>query len=266
MGLRQRSAVSEEVVPYWDAFYATGRMPPLPSSMFSPSPFARELIANVFNPYAKPLRIIELGCGNGRDANYFAANGHAVVAIDRSRVAIDQAKLYAPVAVRYVRMDVGDLDAMDPFPPPVDVVYARWLFHAVSPMTQTRILQWAKATLGDGGVIAIEARTTEDARYGKGIPVGDGPGRTAFIDSQAHYRRFIRIADLADELYAIGYAKPDVWEWGTNLAPQLSDADAQFDSEPHLIRCVASLNKTNASPLVKSDSRKPIIIRKGTPR
>src|SRR5689334_20507498 len=61
-------------IPYWDEFYEKGEVP-LESSTFAKS---------VLHKIKKDEALIELGCGNGRDAYFFAAHGIPVYAIDIS--------------------------------------------------------------------------------------------------------------------------------------------------------------------------------------
>ncbi|MEZ5082787.1 MAG: class I SAM-dependent methyltransferase [Bacteroidales bacterium] len=65
-------------------------------------------------PENKPLDILELNCGTGHDALYFAKRGHNVIATDISSdmiaVANDKAKREKPIAsVRFVVSDMRDL-------------------------------------------------------------------------------------------------------------------------------------------------------------
>lgn len=63
---------------YWNRYYQDGLCP------MDPSPFARYAATLV-----EPGRtLVDLGCGNGRDALYFASLGLSVIAIDLSDTAI----------------------------------------------------------------------------------------------------------------------------------------------------------------------------------
>lgn len=63
---------------YWDQYYKNHLCPE------EPSLFA-QYVATLVEP---GRRMIELGCGNGRDAVYFASRGLDVVALDTSKTAI----------------------------------------------------------------------------------------------------------------------------------------------------------------------------------
>jgi bifunctional enzyme CysN/CysC len=59
---------------HWASYYAAAQAPTLPSS------FAEWVMGRV----EVPQRILEVGCGNGRDAVYFSTLGHGATGIDRS--------------------------------------------------------------------------------------------------------------------------------------------------------------------------------------
>ena len=58
----------------------------------------------VYEPFERRLRagsrILDLGCGSGRDARHFAAQGHAVVALDPCRELLTLADRHTPGDIR----------------------------------------------------------------------------------------------------------------------------------------------------------------------
>src|SRR5437016_5394169 len=72
---------------YWDDFYATtaANRRPLPS----------QFATFVAGELAGPSRIIEFGSGGGRDAIFFADNGHDVIGIDASAQAVATSRALA---------------------------------------------------------------------------------------------------------------------------------------------------------------------------
>src|SRR5215213_6367505 len=80
-------ATPEGRTDYWDEYYAAR------STMVRrlPSQFAVFVAGELEGRH----RIIELGCGNGRDSMFFASHGHEVVAVDASQAAIDGCRALA---------------------------------------------------------------------------------------------------------------------------------------------------------------------------
>src|SRR5580704_4912778 len=72
-----KSALEERIS---DAHYASGD-----EFERSGKVFTRRMVPN-----KTPLRILDVGCGTGMNAQHLAANGHTVVGLDLSPVAIDK--------------------------------------------------------------------------------------------------------------------------------------------------------------------------------
>jgi len=78
-----------------------------------PHPLVVQLVAQHKIP---PGRVLEVGCGEGYHAIYLASQGCTVVAIDRSRTAIQHAQAHAraaQVAIEWRVMAAQDLHRMD---------------------------------------------------------------------------------------------------------------------------------------------------------
>ena len=205
---------------YWDHFYAEAH-----PDLREPSQFARFCIGRI----TPRSTLFELGCGNGRDALFFARNGMAVTACDQSSTAIEELSVVASetdgwvVQPRFLRSRFEDLPDLGP----VDVVYSRFTLHAISSDIASGALRWSWRNLRDDGTLFAEARTVNGDLYG----VGEPAGRDAYIQD-GHFRRFIRANELADELSRIGFRIDQLVE-GTGLAVHGTD-------DPMVVRIVAS--------------------------
>ena len=67
---------------HWGDYYSKAKVP------VAPSPFARE-VGKQLNAAS---RLLEVGCGNGRDSAFFWSEGHRVVALDASEAAVELAR------------------------------------------------------------------------------------------------------------------------------------------------------------------------------
>eukprot|EP00761_Pharyngomonas_kirbyi_P007926 gb/GECH01007937.1/.p1 GENE.gb/GECH01007937.1/~~gb/GECH01007937.1/.p1 ORF type:complete len:245 (+),score=39.56 gb/GECH01007937.1/:1-735(+) len=219
-----------ETRAYWDAFYNTKDAPEAPSS------FARWVL-----PWIDRSRfLIDIGCGNGRDTMFFLSAGCPVVAMDQSAEAIGSlgARLQRPGATDpgQCRLMVGDMAQLrqvmtgEPIQR-VGTVYTRFSLHAVDEHTGSAMLSNAYRLLDDDGLILIEARSVHSSLYGKGTPAGTD----AFI--HGHYRRFIRLPRLQEELQDLGFV--------VEIAEEKGGVAIHGDDDPVVVRVVARKRNTS---------------------
>lgn len=115
-------------------------------------------------------RLLDVGCGYGRDSAYLAAIlGVSVLGIDLSPQAIEQATDHLapglPALFRCCAFE--DLE-----PEPFDVIMAAGVYHLLSPSERARFRVDVMAHLAPGGVMALSALSTDDPQhYGKGTRV-----------------------------------------------------------------------------------------------
>jgi len=207
--------------PYWDRFYER----PHPD-LAEPSSFARVCLSKL----SPDAAVFEIGCGNGRDALYLARGGLRVLASDPSPTALAEVRSRMrhepfPHSPRLVARPMEELD--DRHASELDAVYMRFVLHAVSPEVASAGLRWASRNLRAGGRLFVEARSVLGSLYGKGQPAG----RDAFIQD-GHYRRFIRLDELRDEIVEIGFRIDELIE-ADGLAVHAGD-------DPVVIRAFAT--------------------------
>jgi bifunctional enzyme CysN/CysC len=199
---------------HWRSFYTNGGAP------CEPTRFAHA-VAERLEP---ERRLLEVGCGNGRDSVFFAAKGHQVTALDRSPEAIASCTaVHGDGSVQFVARPLPAV--ADRLPSPFDVVYSRFALHVMTRSEETETLASAARVLRPGGQLFVECRSINDplAREGEVI----SPTERIY----GHYRRFI----VADELVAaVGAAGLTVVECveSKGLAPF-------GDEDPVIIRLVA---------------------------
>jgi tellurite methyltransferase len=115
----------------------------------APSAFARELIGLV----PRRGRILELGCGEGRDSVYFASRGFAVTGVDASAAGLEKADRLA--AERGVRVDWLCRSMLDlPVAGRFDLVYSCGSIHHVPKEGRGRLFRRLRSLTRPGGVHA----------------------------------------------------------------------------------------------------------------
>ena len=173
---------------YWNKYYKKQVAPTKPSSF---SMYVESKIQN-------NQKILEIGCGNGRDSVFFAEEGHHVTALDRSEGAVELCKRnHADHSVDFVSGSLFDID----FLPENDynLVYSRFVFHAMPLEEELKTIKKSFELLKMGGNMYIECRSVGDPLFRKGELLS----KTERVDG--HYRRFIVLDELLDRLQSFGF-------------------------------------------------------------
>lgn len=144
---------------YWNAAWATRKAEPA-------NAFAKHAYA--FMKSRKPKYLLEVGCGDGQDAIYFANKGLEVTAVDLSRTAIVLLQSQNKQIKSYVR----DVRTMQMPKNSFDVIYAHLSLHYFDDKTTTKVFERLLEMLKPGGLIFIKCKSTDDTLYGKGVRVG----------------------------------------------------------------------------------------------
>lgn len=167
---------------YWQGYY-NEKM-----ALVAPSPFAKYVFKNYLK---KNMKLLELGCGNGRDSLFFANHDITVVAIDQCMV-----KLAHP-NITFKQCDfTSPPDNMD-----VDVIYSRLSLHSIDKSSYERIMKWFR-NIDHKVILCIEVRGKKNEYYGLGTVSLTDPDMFNFQD---HYRRFIDFEILKNDIKNAGY-------------------------------------------------------------
>lgn len=107
-------------------------------------------------PPVKPLKLLDVGCGEGKDAVFFARNGYDVSAFDISESGLAKAKNLAErcgVYVDFFRADVNDFVPEGEF----DIVFSSGVLHYVHPQRRTELIESLKCATHSGGLHLMNA-------------------------------------------------------------------------------------------------------------
>lgn len=201
-------------LPHWNSFYEEGNIPIAPSSF-----------CELVNSKTKQgQKLLEIGCGNGRDSFFFGINGKKVTGIDMSQSAILECK--KNILSQSINFYEGKLDEIKELnSKKFDIIYSRFVLHAMTVQEEILMLKKGFEVLYDGGQIFIECRSILDplSRLGEII--------SSTERMHGHYRRFIIKDELIERLTNIGFIILDVVE-DDNLAKYKDD-------NPVVIRVIA---------------------------
>lgn len=144
-----------------------------------------------------PQRVLDIGCGDGRDSCAFGAAGRSVVGLDRSAVGIEHAGNHASAnnvgdKVAFEVCDVSDAEAVGslfaariPDGEPV-MFYLRFFLHSIPEGVQDSLMSSIRDHARPGDVFAAEFRSDRDEENSK-------------VHGK-HYRRFQNGAEFGARL------------------------------------------------------------------
>ncbi|PEL93699.1 MULTISPECIES: class I SAM-dependent methyltransferase [Bacillus cereus group] len=140
-----------EPTQFWDDFYSN-REKGVPFFTNKPD----ENLVNYFEKkLLNPGKVLELGCGPGRNAIYFAEKGCLVDAVDLSQESIQWATERAKeknVHVNFIYNNIFDLQIEEGT---YDIVYDSGCFHHIAPHRRMNYINLVKKALKPGGYFAI---------------------------------------------------------------------------------------------------------------
>lgn len=162
---------------HWDSLHGKGA---LNHYKKEPSFFAKEVTKEL----KASSRILELGCGAGSDANYFASLGHTVTATDFSDIVIGKNKKH--FSAQGLSFKVVDMEQPFPFEnDSFEAVYARLSLHYFSDKKTREIFSETARVLGSGGKLFFICKSVNDPLYGKGTKIEDD-----MFENNGHIRHF----------------------------------------------------------------------------
>jgi cyclopropane fatty-acyl-phospholipid synthase-like methyltransferase len=183
---------------YWDCYYDR-RDKREPWAEF-PSQFALSIMPDL----SGSEKVLEIGCGNGRDALYFASHGLSVLGVDYSIKSMEHCQKRS-AGMQSANFEVLNLydeiqleDFCNKYADTFDVIYSRFFLHAINMSGERSFIELAKRVLKSGGKIYAEFRTDHDERMKKGDVLGETER------SDGHYRRFINCQELVKRISAAG--------------------------------------------------------------
>lgn len=180
-----------QITRYWKRFYGDRHT-------MMPSAFATSVAVEWHGPH----KVLEIGCGNGRDALFFASLGHHVLGLDAASTAVEQCRSVArergigeiafeeadvsvPSTLERCLKRLGGSGGDRPL-----VVYARFFFHAVNGEVEDSVLAALAENSPAGTRCYFEFRTDKD----EPMPKRFG----------SHYRRYISLDRFVDKAVRSG--------------------------------------------------------------
>ena len=197
---------------YWKEYYKN-----------NPNPVEPSTFAKFTSGFLCPEKsLIELGCGNGRDAVFFAKNDIKTTAIDQ----VEDEMIYLNKKYSLYNLDfrADDFTNLD-YDTKYDYIYSRFTLHAINEEAEDRVLRWIGSQLNPEGKFFLEVRSINDPMFQKGEKISERENVTT------HYRRYLDLEETVEKIEKNGLKIIYKLE-SQGLSPYKDD-------DPMLIRIVA---------------------------
>ena len=163
---------------YWNKFYKNKKI------ISKPSSFAK-FVSRKYLKKNKNVKLIDIGCGNGRDSIFFANKKIKVLGIDNSKTIIKLNNYYFKNKnISFKNLDIAKTNAkkLDKF----DIIYSRFFLHAINKSQEVKFFNLINSlSVKNRTLVMLEFRTIKDKMLQKGKKLSNNEN---FTD---HYRRFI---------------------------------------------------------------------------
>jgi len=107
-------------------------------------------------PPDRPLRLLDIGCGEGRDAVFFARNGYLVTAFDASSRGVEKARQFAEEVGVHIDSFVADINEYR-IDLPFDVLFSTGVFQYVPQESREALFEHYRERTAPGGLNAFSA-------------------------------------------------------------------------------------------------------------
>lgn len=192
----------------WDAEYSKNRQ----IWGERPSELALEAAKRLVRHKGRPLRVLDLGCGYGRDTIYISKSlGFRILGIDISEKAIDLARENAINALaKQAEFKVTDFRHLHGL---YDAVLVSNLYHLFDPLSRRDLVAHAVRLLVPSGTLFMNAISVHDKEhYGLGTPVSGEEntwidGKYIHLTTKEELRRDFAALNII-EIYEHNYEEP----------------------------------------------------------
>tara|TARA_B100000886_G_scaffold324928_1_gene270035 strand:- start:1477 stop:2115 length:639 start_codon:yes stop_codon:yes gene_type:complete len=140
----------KNLITYWDNYYDNIKN-------FKESSFAK-FTSKYFGRKQNNKKIIDIGCGNGRDSIYFYKQKLSVVGIDISKRAIKKNLSYSNPKLKFINLDIEKKTMSGKF----NFIYSRFFLHAINEKTEDKLLKLINKLKKKNTLLFLEYRNHKD--------------------------------------------------------------------------------------------------------
>ena len=178
--------INQNLAEYWDKKWTE-------YNECAPNPFAIKLVefCKSKNKNIKDLKILDLGCGDGRDSKYFIENNFNVSAIDIAPKSVAKIKELFGDKINVTCQDLKNLQFNNES---FNVIYSHLTLHYFTDQETEQIINKIFNLLKKDGVFFIKCKSDKDKLYGEGEKIAE---HTFF---KGHVRHFFTLDYLKSKL------------------------------------------------------------------
>jgi len=140
------------LINYWDTFYKK-------DSNNDESTFAQFTYKKIQKTKGK---ILDIGCGNGRDSYFFNKKGFKVIGIDISQKAIQKNSKNKNKNLIFKKFDIGKNKIQNKF----EIIYCRFFLHTIDEFLEDKLINLIKNSKNNGTLVFFEFRNYKDKIFG----------------------------------------------------------------------------------------------------
>ena len=166
----------KSLINYWNNYYGNVKI-------FKESSFAKFAIKFI-GKNRKDKKIIDIGCGNGRDSFYFHKKKLSVLGVDISKKIIRNNSVYSSKKIRFKNFDIEKNTTTEKF----DYIYSRFFLHAISEKAENKLFKLINKIKNKKTLVFFEFRNKKDLIF-KNIKQKKNNKLVEF--EKGHFRRII---------------------------------------------------------------------------
>jgi tellurite methyltransferase len=140
------------LIKYWNKFYSR-------NSIKKESTFAKFTQKKI---KLKKANVLDVGCGNGRDAFFFAKKNHVVLGIDISKEVIQKNSKKKNRNLEFKKFDIEK----DMLKKKFDVIYCRFFLHTINQILEKKLITLIKKVKNERTMVFFEFRNFKDKIFG----------------------------------------------------------------------------------------------------
>ena len=144
-------------------------------------------------------RVLDLGCGNGRHAVYFAREGFEASGIDISVTAIDWAKDWAKREGLEIDFRVGDITELPFADETFDAVVSHGVLDHIRMADAKKTIAEVARVLTPGGLLYVDLKSADDAEFG----IGDLAEKNTFVVNHGYEKGLVQHFFTLEEVHEL---------------------------------------------------------------